>query len=446
MTRLSMWRGRDEIAESRVSRAQLVLIAIIAVTSLAPLLFVRPDDAATHINVFKYLAKTGAFVGSLLLIWQFLLGFRGVVSAVLPDPSWVIDLHKKLGQFGVPIILLHPVFIGLYYAQERGINIYDLDLTTSFSQLVLLGIVMIALIAFIIISSVWARERMGFRRWFATHLASYVILPAMFVHSFLLGPTIQGTGLRAYWWVLCVLVAALLVHRLAHKLGAASARYHVVSARTVADETTEIVLQADDRPLLAAPGQFVYVRHSTSENAHPYSVSAYDEQANLLGVTVADAGPQSGRLQDAAEGDSLLIDGPYGIFTRPARATDLPIAMIAGGIGITPFRRLWQQLEADATREAALFYGNEKYTNIAYRDELDALTHVKVIHVLNDEPDHDGETGFVNLDVLKRHLSGDVTDHVYLLCGPPPMVYALEDELTEAGVPAEQIRHEVFAS
>lgn len=151
----------------------------------------------------------------MVLIWQFLLGFRGAVSSVLPDLSWVVELHKKLGQFGVPIILLHPIFIGLYYAEVKGSNIFALDLRERFSQLVLLGIVTLAVVAIVIVTSTLVRSRMGFYRWLYLHLSSYLVPPFLFVHSFLLGPTIRETGLAVYWWMVTAVVAVLLGYRVA---------------------------------------------------------------------------------------------------------------------------------------------------------------------------------------------------------------------------------------
>lgn len=446
MTALQMWSTETAIGPHRVRRARAVLITIIVVTCLIPLLFVTPDDAPWYVNVYKYLAKTGAFVGSMLLLWQFLLGFRGAVSSVLPDLSWVVDLHQRLGQFGVPIILLHPVFIGIYYAQQRQENIYALDLTTQFSQLVLLGIITLALVAAIILVSVLLKDRLGFYPWLYTHLSSYLIPPFLFVHSFLLGPTLQGTALQYYWWFFAALVALLYLHRLLHKLGVFSSRHTVVSTREVAESTTEIVLEPQGRPVDPAPGQFVYVRESLGHNSHPYTVSGHQGGPDWISITVQEEGPQSSRLQRISADDQLLVDGPYGVFTRLSRATDRPLVMIAGGIGITPFRRLWQSLEEQGSRPAHLFYANETFDQIVYREEIDALEHVQVVHVLNDEPDFDGEHGYVDVELLRRHLEGELTDHQFMICGPPPMILSLEEELGDAGVSGEQIAHELFAS
>lgn len=441
-----MWTGESSIREERLTVAKTVLVGTIAITTVLPLFFVKPDDAPLRTNVFKYLAKTGAFVGSMLLIWQVLLGFRGFVSTMLPDLSWVANLHKLLGKFGVPIIVLHPIFIGLYYVETRNTNIYALDLTERFSLLVAVGMVNLAIIAFIVITSAFLRDRLGFYGWLYTHLSSYLVPPFLFVHSFLLGPTVQGTGLIYYWWFFTAVMIALYAYRLAHKLGVSAVWYRVTRASRVADQTTEVLMMPEKRGLQPEVGQFIYLRGSIAENSHPYTVSAFDDDSGTLGVTIKQDGPQSTRLQESQEDDRLLLDGPFGIFTRPSLATELPLVMIAGGVGITAFRRLWQRLEREAKREAHLFYGNEYVSEIAYRDELDALEHVHVVHVLNQEPGFDGETGFVTGDVLRRNLQLDLDAYQFMLCGPPAMVLAIEEELTEAGVPDAQVRHELFSN
>lgn len=446
MTRWSVWREDHRLDPARLTRAKAVLVAVIAVTSLLPLVFVQPDDAPWHVNLVKYLAKTGAFVGSSLLVWQFLLGFRGLVSSRFPDLTWVVDLHKRLGQFGVPIILLHPIFIGVYYRMRRDENVFALDLGEPFSWFVLLGMVALAITALVVVVSIWMRGTLGFGRWLTTHLASYLIPPLLFVHSFALGPTIEGTPLRWWWIALTALVALALGWRLLHALGVGGARHRTTGVREVADGTTEIELAPEGRPLAPELGQFVYLRPTTGERAHPFTVSGYDDATGALAVTVSEAGPRTQRLQRTRPGDRFVLDGPYGVFTRVAMHSELPLVMIAGGVGITPFRRIWQRLECDRDREAHLFYGNPTRADIAYADELDALEHVDVVHVLSDEDDYDGETGNVDVDLLRRRLPGDLRECVYLVCGPPPMILALEEGLKEAGVPDERVRFELFSN
>ncbi|MFP4377323.1 MAG: ferric reductase-like transmembrane domain-containing protein [Spirochaetales bacterium] len=446
MAHLPLWSDRNTIPKSNLTRAKITLGLIIAVTSILPLFFVELDDATFLVNLYKVLAKIGAFIGSMFMIWQFFLGFRGVVSSIFPDLSWVVDLHKALGMYGVPIILLHPVFIGLYYLELRGTNIYDLQLDSGFSQFVLLGIVLLGLIAFITISSAFFRQKMGFYRWLYTHLSAYLVPPFLFLHSFALGQTVGGTGLNYYWWFLAAVMVVLYIYRVAHKLGAFSARYRVSQAREVAKETTEVVLEPGDGALEPRSGQFVYMRESVKKNAHPYTVSSFDEHSRVLSITATQEGSQTTRLQNVAPGAMFLLDGPYGVFTRGALASDLPLVMIAGGIGITPFRRVWRELERTRDREAHLFFANEHFEEITFRDEVDALEHVHVVHVLNQEPEFEGEKGFVTVDILRRHLPRELRDYQILICGPPVMITKLEAALKETDIPENQIRHEMFAT
>ena len=302
---------------------------------------------------------------------------------------------------------------------------------------------LLALVAFIVIVSLF-RSRIAFYPWLDTHLSSYLVPPFLFVHSFVLGQTINGSWLKYYWWFWTAVMVLLFLYRAAHKLGVMSSSYEVTGTREVATDITEVLMKPEGRGIDPAPGQFVYIREQASHNSHPYTVSALDD--GVLGVTVSKAGPQSARMQDVEPGTKFLVDGGYGIFTRPAMATNLPTVMIAGGVGITAFRRLWQRLEREKDREAWLFYGNETFDQIAYREELDALEHVKVIHVLNDEEEWDGEQGFVDAELLDRSLPGELGDYQVLLCGPPPMVLKLMEGLPEAGVPDSRIREELFSS
>jgi ferredoxin-NADP reductase len=119
--------------------------------------------------------------------------------------------------------------------------------------------------------------------------------------------------------------------------------------------------------------------------------------------------------------------------------------MLAGGIGITPFRRIIRDLEQQPGREAYLFYGNQYEEDIAHREEVESAGHVDLVHVLSGVEEHEEfEVGFITIDLLKRHLAGPLPRHEFLLCGPPAMIDKLESGLRAEDVPARQIHHELF--
>lgn len=432
------------------------LLSMIVVTSLLPLAFVQVNEPGMALSVFWILAKIGALVGGMLLLWQFLLGFRGAVSKVLPDLAWNVELHKNLGKYGIPVIILHPVFITMYYLEKFDQNLFTLDLSQSISVYALVGIILFTVIAFIVISSTFFREAMSFYRWLYAHFSSYVVPPLLFIHSITLGSTVGTTPLWYIWWSLAGIMSAFYLYRILHKLGGFTKQYQVKSMKKVADSITDVVLVPltklsgfvpSYKRLVPAPasGQFIYIRENTFRNAHPYTVSDYSEETGELTITPKALGFQSSRLQNLPEGKVVVLEGPFGIFTRVTMASGMPVVMVAGGIGITPFRRVWRRLEQDHDRETYLFYGSEFLKDIAYREELDSLNHVKVIYVLNREPDYEGETGFITVEVLQKHTRNNLHKYRFMMCGPPVMVKMLEADLHKTGVPKSQIHHELFS-
>jgi predicted ferric reductase len=425
-----------------VRRRKAALIACMALTVPAPLLFLDLSEPTAVLVILKLAAKTGSLAGTVLLIWQFLLGFRGVVSGILQDLIWVLDLNKRLGRWSLLLISLHPVFIGLYYLEKYDRNVFLLELQTGFSRFVLLGILAFALLILMYATSLPLRNRIRNGAWYAYHLTAYALFPLALIHAFGIGMTIADTGLKYVWTLLSALFASFCLFRLLFSLGFFSAPYQVVRSVREANRVADILMKPGSRRLEPGIGQFVYVRRGAG--ARPFTVSFFESSTGELGITVKAQGALSTSLQDVRPGDVLGLDGPYGVFAWEALESGRPVAMIAGGIGITPFRRLIRLHEERGDPADTLFYAAERLDDIVFRREFDSLEKVKVVYVLNSEPDYPGERGLITLDLIRRHLRADPLSYDYLICGPPPMIRSLESELRRAGLPDGQIHHELF--
>ena len=421
-----------------------VIRLAIAATALSPLLFVRFDEPTAGLQIYKHLAKAGSLVGTVLLVWQVILGFRGLSARLTDDVIWALDLHRLLGAVALPLVLLHPVFITLYYLDKHGHNLWRLQAGPAFDSFVVVGICSMTLLGLIVVSSVLLRKAMGRTGWYWTHLSSYVLLPAVFVHALPIGQTLRHTGLFWVWLALAAVVALAFAQRLLLRLGVFTRAYRVGEVIEQGQATSEIVLHPLGAPLHPRIGQFVYVRRGRFGFARPYTVSAFDPAAGSLSITVKAQGPGSSALRQVEPGQLIALDGPYGIFGQEALASGKPLVMVAGGIGITAFRRLLRHLEATPNRPAWLFYGSLKPADVSYSDELKALEHVEVVCVMSDAPDWPGEKGFITLELIARHVDKALPRCEFLLCGPPVMVEKLEEQLDAHDVPARQVHHELF--
>ena len=157
-------------------------------------------------------------------------------------------------------------------------------------------------------------------------------------------------------------------------------------------------------------------------------------------------------LKGMEAGSEITLDGPHGSFLLHENAAR-PGVFLAGGIGITPFH----SMVADATarklpHKLFLFYSNRRPEDAAFLDELERFekenpnfTLVATMTAMEKSSrPWNGETGYIDAPMLKRHLP-DGALPVYYLAGPQGMVTAMRDMLSESGISGDDIRFEGFA-
>jgi ferredoxin-NADP reductase len=154
-------------------------------------------------------------------------------------------------------------------------------------------------------------------------------------------------------------------------------------------------------------------------------------------------------LAELDVGAEVDVEHPKGDFSLPME-TDRPYVFIAGGIGITVFRCMLEYIvEEGLEHRVTLLYSNRDRESTAFFDELQTMDqeneNIRVVFVMTDEPDWEGEKRRVDAEVLRDHLEGDLGDYVHIAAGPPGMVEAMESVLKDAGVPEEQVLLQRFA-
>ena len=157
-------------------------------------------------------------------------------------------------------------------------------------------------------------------------------------------------------------------------------------------------------------------------------------------------------LRNAGVGLEVKIEGPSGSFVLH-RNPEKPGVFLAGGIGITPFLSIVRQAAHDkAPQQLYLFYSNRRPEDAPFLDLLaETAKQNPNFHLVSTMTGMDkshrpweGETGFVNKDLLTKHLP-TLQGPIYYLAGPPGMVTALRSMLTEAGVDEDDLRTEEFS-
>lgn len=154
-------------------------------------------------------------------------------------------------------------------------------------------------------------------------------------------------------------------------------------------------------------------------------------------------------------GDRLEVMAPHGSFTWTFDADRAATyAGFAGGSGITPILSLLKTtLVAEQKSNFILLYGNRESNTIMFLEEIAALKNrfmdrLQVYHFLSDEAeDIDLFNGMLNGGKIAEILSTLVDPRdldAAFICGPGPMMDAVEQALVDAAVPAERILLERF--
>jgi ferredoxin-NADP reductase len=175
------------------------------------------------------------------------------------------------------------------------------------------------------------------------------------------------------------------------------------------------------------------------KTAHPFSLSA-PPVGNRLRLTVKALGDGSERLQTLPVGTRLIAEGPYGAMTA-ARRTRRDVLLIAGGVGITPMRALFEGMPVTPGQDLMLLYRARDREQLVFREELDALAarrQARVIYLLG------GDRDLLAPSSLTRLVPGLADRDVYL-CGPPGLSSAVRSSLRQAGLPDSQLHEERFA-
>ncbi len=156
-------------------------------------------------------------------------------------------------------------------------------------------------------------------------------------------------------------------------------------------------------------------------------------------------------LQQVPLGTAVKVEGPFGDLRL--HHADRPAVLLAGGIGITPFRSILVEMIGTARLpyRVVLFHANRRPEDAAFADEFRALERADANLIFVPTMTAmaastrlwDGERGYIDAAMLRRHLGG-VVDPIFYVTGPAAMVQAMQTMLIAMETDEDNIRTEEF--
>lgn len=195
-----------------------------------------------------------------------------------------------------------------------------------------------------------------------------------------------------------------------------------------------------------------------------YSMANYPEEGPIIMLNVRIASPPPGMdvppgiassyIFNLKPGDRVMVSGPFGEFF--AKDTDREMVYIGGGAGMAPLRshilHLFHTLRT--RRKVSYWYGARSWREMFYDEDFQRIAREHSnfsFHVVLSEPlpkdNWKGPVGFIHNVVHNQYLANhpDPEQIEFYLCGPPPMIAAVNTMLYNLGVEKEMIAYDEFA-
>ncbi|MEU4110704.1 ferric reductase-like transmembrane domain-containing protein [Streptomyces sp. NPDC048208] len=360
--------------------------------------------------------------------------------------------HAMSGRYTLSLVIAH-VFLTMWgYALQAGRSLGDIVQQTidSVNQLPDMGKAAIGTGLFVVIglSSVGVvRRRLPYDTWYHVHLLTYAAVFLTFWHQITTGNDFAvEPSAKTFWYVLYGAVTALVLWYRVIVPVRLNLR-HRMRVEAVIEESPGIVsVLISGRKLHrmgAEAGQFFrwrFLAPGMRFSSHPYSLSAAP-RPGMLRITVKAIGDHSARLRELEPGTGVWAEGPYGALTAQRRSRG-KVLLVAGGVGITPMRALFETLPG-ASGDITLLYRANTTQDLALWDELAAIAEERGARLMYAVNSPEGERPDISAENLRRKMP-DIDRHDVFMCGPPGFAQSVYEALRGAGVPARRIHHESF--
>jgi ferredoxin-NADP reductase len=297
------------------------------------------------------------------------------------------------------------------------------------------------------------------------HYASWWVGTAAFLPLTAVGAILITHKMKRFSMMLLFLIVSLII--LSMNLGSSSSISHTVWLGLSASPMVFIEHVEDAREIHSyvfkrdknfhyRSGQYmewtIPARKSDSRGNRRYLTIASSPTEDQLRFTLkqpAKASSFKTRLEAFKPGDYILASQLAGDFVLPENKAK-PVALIAGGVGITPFRSMAKYLlDRKERRPVGLLYNVNDPAEFAFTDlfkKAEAVglkTHYSVSDATKVPVKWNGFSGFIDTKTIQAAFP-DYKQRTFYLSGPHAFVQAVRQHLISLGVNHRQIISDFF--
>ena len=225
---------------------------------------------------------------------------------------------------------------------------------------------------------------------------------------------------------------------------------HIVKIKGISKITHDVLQIATTRPpqYFYLPGQATEVsinQDGWEEETRPFTFTSLPD-SDYIEFTIKTYPTHVGvtnQLLKLDVGDELILHDVWGDIAYKGEGI-----FIAGGAGVTPFIAIFRHLQSiNEVGNNKLIFANKTKGDIILEDELTKILGSNFINILSDEKTEEYPHGFITEAFIKAQMTEGVNHEItdlFYLCGPPPMIDAIEKQLMHLQVDEKSIIKEAF--
>lgn len=428
-------------------------IVIYLLIILAPLFILLIGARPAGRELWRDLSVGLAFCGLAMMGLQFVLTARFKVLKAPYGSDIVYFFHRQISFVTIFLIACHPILLFIFEPKLLGLlNLWTAPWAARF------GVSAIILMVFLIGLSIWRKNlRLEYDRWRIGHgiLAILVMIFAL-IHVEMRGYYLNSVWKQTFWAVYVLFwIGVLAWVRLIKPFLLVQKPYLIEEVIQERGNAWTVALRPEGHSgLRFIPGQFAWITLFGSpftDHEHPFSFSSSAEEHGKISFTIKSLGDFTSKINDLKSGQIAYIDGPFGAFSVDRHPLAREFVFVAGGIGITPIMSMLRTLaDRNDIRPITLLYANKTLDSVTFYDEIETLKErltLKVIHVLESPPTGwTGEQGFITTSMLLKYLPKNHSPNEceIFICGPTPMMNAVEKNLSMIKIPYGDFHSERF--
>jgi predicted ferric reductase len=413
--------------------------AIILIALIPVFLFIV---LGSHYSIsLRTLGRIFALVGITLFALNFILSTRlKFLEETFGGMDKVYLVHGIVGGTAFMFILAHPIFlvanlIPSHIVQAASFFIPGGILSLDFGLIAILGLVSLIFITFF--------AKIKYNHWKFTHEFMGGVFAIAVLHILLVPTSVASDNIFPGYYLFASIITAIgaiaFVYSLIIRKKLKYAPY-VVKQIKINNNIIELELEPEAKPIQYQSGQFVFLRFdnkSLTKEPHPFSIAS-KSNFPIIKVFIKESGDFTNNLTSLRNGDRVSLEGPYGKFNFRNFEEKSQI-WIAGGIGITPFLGMIEELKEMPNYNAVFIYSfKENYiVTKKFADEMNKMKNLEFVS-WNSEKMGNLTIGKIIEDKIS------LKNKDILICGPSVMKESLIKGLNELGIKKNKIHEEVF--